>query len=225
MTSLDDELGYVFAGPELLSLSLTHRSVSADDPTRHDNERLEFLGDAVLQLVITDRLYRDYPGLAEGQMAKIRAALVSRPTLADVARTIDLGRHIEMAQAEERSGGRDKDSILADAMEAVIGAVYLDGGIEKASELIGRLWGERVGDRAKSPGVKDYKTRLQEVLAKDGRRPEYGNEGTGPDHERMFTAWVAVSGSEIGRGFGRSKKEAEQEAAREALEFLSSGSH
>jgi ribonuclease-3 len=225
VTSLDDELGYVFAGPELLSLSLTHRSVSAEDPSRHDNERLEFLGDAVLQLVITDRLYRDYPRLAEGQMAKIRAALVSRPTLADVARTIDLGHHIELAPAEERSGGRDKDSILADAMEAVIGAVYLDGGIQQVSNLIERLWGDRVGDRAKSPGVRDYKTRLQEFLAKDGRRPEYGNHGTGPDHERMFTAWVVVAGTEIGRGTGRSKKEAEQEAAREALEVLSSGFH
>ena len=144
--------------------------------------------------------------------------------MADVARTIDLGRHIELAQAEERSGGGDKDSILADALEAVIGAVYLDGGIGQAASLIERLWGDRVGERAKSPGVKDYKTRLQEVLAKDGRRPEYGNEGSGPDHERMFTAWVAVSGDEIGRGNGRSKKEAEQEAAREALDVLSSGS-
>jgi len=224
VTSLDDELRYVFANPELLSLSLSHRSVSADDPARQDNERLEFLGDAVLQLVITDRLYRDYPRLAEGQMAKIRAALVSRPTLADVARTIGLGRHIELAQAEERSGGREKDSILADAMEAVIGAVYLDGGIEKVGDLIERLWGDRVGERAKSPGVKDYKTRLQEVLAKDGRIPEYSTEGTGPDHERMFTAWVAVSGIEAGRGTGRSKKEAEQEAARQALEMLRSGS-
>jgi len=225
VTSLDDELGYVFTGSELLSLSLTHRSVSAEDPSRHDNERLEFLGDAVLQLVITDRLFRDYPNLAEGQMAKIRAALVSRPTLADVARTIGLGNHIELAPAEERSGGRDKDSILADAMEAVIGAVYLDGGIEQVSKLIERLWGDRVGERAKSPGVRDYKTRLQEVLAKDGKRPEYGSHGTGPDHERMFTAWVVMAGTEIGRGTGRSKKEAEQEAAREALEVLSSGPH
>jgi ribonuclease-3 len=224
VTSLDDALGYVFADSQLYSLSLTHRSVSADDPTRFDNERLEFLGDAVLQLVITDRLYRDYPQLAEGQMAKIRAALVSGPSLADVARTIDLGRHIELAQAEERSGGREKDSILADAMEAVIGAVFLDGGLEKAAGLIERLWGDRVADRAASPGVKDYKTRLQEVLAKDGRKPEYGTEGVGPDHERVFTAWVGVSGAEIGRGIGRSKKEAEQEAAREALEMLSSGS-
>jgi len=224
VTSLGDELGYSFIDPELLGLSVTHRSISADDPAKHNNERLEFLGDAVLQLVITDRLYRDYPQLAEGQMAKIRAALVSRPTLADVARTIGLGRHIELAPAEERSGGREKDSILADAMEAVIGAVYLDGGLEQAGGLIERLWGELVGERAKSPGVKDYKTRLQEILAKDGLRPEYGAEGAGPDHERMFTAWVTMSSTEIGRGTGRSKKEAEQEAAREALEGLKSGS-
>jgi ribonuclease-3 len=220
---LHDELGYVFANPELLHLSLTHRSVSADDPTRNDNERLEFLGDAVLQVVVTDRLYREYPDFAEGQMAKIRSALVSRPTLADVARAIGLGGHIEMAPAEERSGGREKDSILADAMEAVIGAVYLDGGVERATQLIEHLWGERVEERAMNPGIKDYKTRLQEVLAKDGRKPEYGSHGSGPDHEKVFDAWVAVSGVEIGRGSGRSKKEAEQEAAREAIEALSSG--
>ena len=224
MTSLEDELGYVFVSPDLLHLSLTHRSVSADDPTRGDNERLEFLGDAVLQVVMTNRLYREYPDLAEGQMAKIRSALVSRPTLADVARAIDLGSHIELAPAEERSGGREKDSIMADAMEAVIGAVYIDGGIDKATLLIERLWGDRVAERALSPGIKDYKTRLQEVLAQDGRRPEYGNHGSGPDHEKVFEAWVAVSGVEIGRGSGRSKKEAEQEAAREAIEALSSGS-
>jgi ribonuclease-3 len=221
---LHDELGYDFANPELLHLSLTHRSVSADDPSRSDNERLEFLGDAVLQVVVTDRLYREYPDLAEGQMAKIRAALVSRPTLADVARAIGLGAHIEMAPAEERSGGREKDSILADAMEAVIGAVYLDGGVEKVTQLIEQLWGDRVGERALSPGIKDYKTRLQEILAKDGRKPEYDSHGSGPDHEKVFDAWVAVSGVEIGRGSGRSKKEAEQEAAREAIEALSSGS-
>jgi ribonuclease-3 len=129
-----------------------------------------------------------------------------------------------MAPAEERSGGREKDSILADAMEAVIGAVYLDGGVEKVTQLIEQLWGDRVGERALSPGIKDYKTRLQEILAKDGRKPEYDSHGSGPDHEKVFDAWVAVSGVEIGRGSGRSKKEAEQEAAREAIEALSSGS-
>ncbi len=223
MTTLEDRLGYVFSDPGLLALSLTHRSVSAEDQARSDNERLEFLGDAVLQLVSTDRLFHEYR-LPEGKMAKIRAALVSRPTLADVARSIDLGAHLELASAEERTGGREKDSILADAMEAVIGAVYLDGGLDQVRGLVDRLWGDRVEDRAKSPGVKDYKTRLQEVLAKDGRRPEYLTEGTGPDHQRVFAASVGVGGAPLGQGSGRSKKEAEQEAARAALDALSGSS-
>ena len=126
-----------------------------------------------------------------------------------------------LATAEERTGGREKDSILADAMEAVIGAVYLDGGLDQVRGLVDRLWGDRVEDRAKSPGVKDYKTRLQEVLAKDGRRPEYLTEGTGPDHQRLFAASVGVGGAPLGQGSGRSKKEAEQEAARAALDALS----
>jgi ribonuclease-3 len=154
-------------------------------------------------------------------MAKIRAALVSRPTLADVARSIDLGSHLELAAAEERTGGRGKDSILADAMEAVIGAVYLDGGLDESRGVIDRLWGDRFEDRAKSPGVKDYKTRLQEVLARDGRRPEYHTDGSGPDHQRVFSSSVGVGGLELGQGSGRSKKEAEQEAARVALDTLS----
>jgi ribonuclease III len=223
VTTLEDRLGYVFNDPELLALSLTHRSVSAEDQARSDNERLEFLGDAVLQVVTTDRLFHEY-SLPEGKMAKIRAALVSRPSLADVARSIDLGAHLELAIAEERTGGREKDSILADAMEAVIGAVYVDGGLDEVRGLVDRLWGESFEERAKSPGVKDYKTRLQEVLARDGRRPEYQTEGSGPDHQRVFTAGVGVGGALLGQGSGRSKKEAEQEAARAALDALSTAS-
>lgn len=221
--SLDTGLGYRFRDDRLLRLALTHRSVSADDPARVDNERLEFLGDAVLQLVITDRLYADFPQLAEGKMAKVRAALVSGPTLADVARAAGLGDHVELAPAEERTGGRDKDSILADALEAVIGAIYLDGGMEEAAATIRRLWGERVVERAAHPGVKDYKTRLQEELAQQGRRPDYLAEGEGPDHARTFTARVVVDGEELGVGSGRSKKEAEQEAARRALTRIRAG--
>jgi ribonuclease-3 len=219
--TLEDRLGYVFKDPALLALSLTHRSVSAEDQSRSDNERLEFLGDAVLQLVTTDRLYHEFARLPEGKLAKIRAALVSRPTLADVARSIDLGSHLELAPAEERTGGREKDSILADAMEAVIGAVYLDGGLGESRVVIDRLWGDRFEDRAKSPGIKDYKTRLQEVLARDGRRPEYHTDGAGPDHQRVFSSSVGVGGVDLGKGSGRSKKEAEQEAARVALDTLS----
>ena len=222
--TLEDKLGYTFENPGLLRLALTHRSVSSDDPSRNDNERLEFLGDAVLQLVITDLLYESYPHLAEGQMAKVRAAVVSGPALAEIARSIDLGAHIELAQGEERTGGRGKDSILADAVEAILGSVYLDSGIDSAGEIIVSLWADRVADRAKSPGIKDYKTRLQEHVARDGRRPVYEVEGSGPDHSRQFRAVVYVDGSRLGSGEGRSKKAAEQSAAQEALASLSSDS-
>ena len=222
--TLEDKLGYTFENPGLLRLALTHRSVSSDDPSRNDNERLEFLGDAVLQLVITDLLYESYPHLAEGQMAKVRAAVVSGPALAEIARSIDLGAHIELAQGEERTGGREKDSILADAVEAILGSVYLDSGIDSVGEIILSLWADRVADRAKSPGIKDYKTRLQEHVARDGRRPVYEVEGSGPDHSRQFRAVVYVDGSRLGSGEGRSKKAAEQSAAQEALASLSSDS-
>jgi ribonuclease-3 len=218
---LEERLQHTFARPALFRLALTHRSVTADDPARNDNERLEFLGDAVLQLVVTDLLYRSYPQLAEGQMAKVRAAVVSRGTLSEIARELGVGEFIELAPSEEATGGRHKDSILADAVEAIIGAVYLDGGMEPASTVVLRLWSSRVAERAKQPGVKDYKTRLQELTARDGHRPEYSVEGSGPDHERRFAAVVSVDGKEWGTGEGRSKKQAEQAAARVALESLS----
>lgn len=219
--SLERRLGYTFSEPALLRLALTHRSVSSDDPARNDNERLEFLGDAVLQLVVTDLLYEAYPQLAEGQMAKVRAAVVSRSALAEVARFLEVGTHIELAPSEEATGGRDKDSILADAVEAVIGALYLDGGLQPARAAILELWADRVAERAKQPGVKDYKTRLQELTARDGSRPVYSVDGTGPDHARRFRAVVSVNGTAYGTGEGRSKKEAEQAAARQAIETLS----
>lgn len=219
--SLEDRIGHSFSDPALLRLALTHRSVSSDDPARNDNERLEFLGDAVLQLVITDLLYESYPQLAEGQMAKVRAAVVSRDTLAEVARSLDLGEYVELAPSEEATGGREKDSILADTAEAVIGAIYLDGGLEPARRVVLDLWTDRVAERSREPGVKDYKTRLQELVARDGARPAYDVEGTGPDHDRRFTARVTVDGKEYGIGEGRSKKEAEQDAAARALESLS----
>ena len=219
--SLEDRLGHVFSDPSLLRLALTHRSVSSDDPSRDDNERLEFLGDAVLQLAVTEYLYARYPLLPEGQLAKVRAAVVSRPTLAEVARSLGLGEFIELAPGEERTGGRDKDSILADAMEAILGAVYLDDGLDAARGVTLAFWESHVAERAKEPGVKDYKTRLQEHLAQHSKRPEYAVDGTGPDHDRSFVATVTVKGEVLGSGQGRSKKSAEQEAAREALQKLS----
>lgn len=217
---LEEDLGYQFKDPELLSLALTHRSVSSDLPERSDNERLEFLGDAVLQLVVTNILYNDHADLAEGQMAKVRAAVVNRTALAEVADEMGMGRHVELAPGEERSGGRTKGSILGDAVEAVIAAVYLDGGIDAAAHVVERLWRGRIAERALRPGVRDYKTRLQEILARQGERPVYEVEGSGPDHDRHFIARVLINGSSVGTGQGRSKKEAEQGAARQAIDSL-----
>ena len=223
MIPLEERLGHRFERPDLLALALTHRSISADDRNQADNERLEFLGDAVLQLVVTDLLYHDYPDLAEGKMAKARASLVSRPVLAEIAQVLELGPHLHLTPAEERTGGRFKDSILADAVEAVMGAIYLDAGLDVARGIIVGLLGDRVAERAKSPGVRDYKTRLQEILAQTGRRPAYLVEGSGPDHDRLFSAVVSVDGQPLGSGVGQSKKQAEQSAARQAIEALASG--
>jgi ribonuclease-3 len=201
-------------------MALTHRSVSAEDPSSADNERLEFLGDAVLQLAVTIQIYDGYPQLAEGKLAKVRAAVVSGESLAEVASDIGLGRFLRLSPSEERSGGRSKDSILADATEAIIGAMYLDGGFDVAAEMIYRLWGSMIEEKAANPGVRDYKTRLQEVLAAQGRRPAYQVSGVGPDHDRTFTAVVKVDGRDLGVGQGASKKAAEQIAAQRALETL-----
>jgi len=227
---LEAALGYRFVQRTRLEHALRHSSYAHERSTQQEdesggesNERLEFLGDAVLQLVITDLLYETYPHLAEGQMAKVRAAVVSGPALAEIARSLDLGLHIELASGEERTGGREKDSILADAVEAILGAVYLDSGIDAAGQIILALWSDQVADRAKSPGIKDYKTRLQEHLARDNTRPVYDVEGSGPDHSPHFKATVYVDRTRLGSGEGRSKKAAEQAAAEEALAFLNEG--
>ena len=220
MRTLSEVLGLSFRDPTLLDLALTHRSVSAENLDRSDNERMEFLGDAVLQLAVTDRLYADYPGLPEGQMAKVRAAVVSGSSLAEAARAMNLGSYVELSASEERSGGRSKDSILADALEAVIGAVYLDSGYPAAEQLVLGVLGPRIEEKALNPGLKDYKTRLQEVLAAAGKRPDYTVTGSGPDHQRTFSAMISVEGEVLGVGEGNSKKAAEQVAAQRALKQL-----
>ncbi len=220
MTEFQERLGHRFASPSLLLHALTHRSLESDDPSETSNERLEFLGDAVLQLVVTEFLFTEYPRLPEGEMAKVRAACVNRTELARIARRIGLGAGIRLGRGEEATGGRAKASILADALEAVLAAVYLDGGQAAARSVIMTHWEDLIREKATSPGRLDFKTRLQEVVALQAKMPVYEVEGEGPDHERVFTATVAVDGEVIGRGVGRSKKAAQQVAAREALETL-----
>jgi ribonuclease-3 len=200
---------------------MAHRSWCAETDESDSNERLEFLGDAVLGLVVADYAYRAYPDLPEGELAKVRAAVVNAEVLAEVAVELDIGAALRLGKGEEQSGGRAKTSILADAMEAVIGAIYLDSGYGAAEELIAKLLEERIADAAAWPGGHDYKTRLQELAArKFDDLPRYDIADEGPDHAKRFAATVFVEGAPRGRGEGRTKKAAEQAAAREAWDNL-----
>jgi ribonuclease-3 len=214
---LDRALGVQFEDAELRRAALTHRSYAFENSLSVTNERLEFLGDSVLGIVVTDMAYRSYPDMSEGMLAKLRAAIVNMIALADVARTLGLGDIVLLGKGEEQSGGRDKSSILADALEAVFGAVYLDRGLIVASELIERLFRPRMEAYVRGEGDRDYKTILQELASRSLRSlPDYRIEEEGPDHQKEFTATVFLSGEAFGSGTGRSKKEAEQQAAREA---------
>lgn len=211
--------------PELLTLALTHRSYAYENGGLPPNERLEFLGDAVLSLAITDRLYREYPELPEGQLAKLRASVVNMHALAGVARDLGeggLGAHLLLGRGEELTGGRDKASILADGLEAMLGAVYLQHGVEIARKLINRLFEPLLIAAPQRGAGLDWKTSLQELTAASGLGvPEYKVDEQGPDHRKEFSASVAVGGQVHGTGGGRTKKEAEQKAAEWAWRSLS----
>jgi ribonuclease III len=218
--SLLDRLG-VRIDPDLMQRALTHRSYAYENGGLPTNERLEFLGDAVLGLVVTDTLYRAHPDLPEGQLAKLRSAVVNAKALADVGRALRLGDHLRLGRGEEATGGRDKGSILADTVEAVLGAVYVDRGLAEAEGLVHRLFDPLIDSAAGLGAGLDWKTSLQELTANNGLGvPEYQIWDTGPDHEKFFTAVVRVAGEDRGSGTGRSKKEAEQEAASAAWRAL-----
>ena len=220
MGSFDDlrkRVAWSFRDPELLVCSLRHRSWCAEHNAAESNERLEFLGDAVLGLVITAHIFECYPLLPEGDLAKLRASLVNAIVLAEVASELGIGDALLLGKGEDSTGGRQKSSILADALEAVIGAVYVDGGWDPAAELVMRLLGERIGAGAEGPGGNDYKTRLQEAVARRFEQlPVYKVSGAGPDHAKTFNADVYIVGMLRGSGSGRSKKQAEQAAAQQA---------
>jgi ribonuclease-3 len=221
---LAGRLGWAVGDVDLLTRARAHRSWCAENPGTGSNERLEFLGDAVLGLVVTDYLYRTYPGMPEGELAKVRASVVNSAALAEVAAELDIGDALLLGKGEDQSGGRQKPSILADAMEALIGAVYLDRGWSGSEEMIMRLLGDRIEAAAAGPGGQDYKTRLQELSARCFEQlPVYLVSDDGPDHAKEFHAVVHVQGQAQGRGWGRSKKQAEQAAARAAWETLIEG--
>jgi len=209
--------------PELLVLALTHRSFAYEAGGIPTNERLEFLGDAVLGIVVTERLYRAFPDQPEGVLARMRAATVSQRALAEIARDLDVGSFVLLGKGELATGGRDKDSILSDTMEALFGAVYLCHGLEPTRTLIERLVAPMI-ERASTAGAGlDWKTSLQEAAAVRGLgAPSYQVTGEGPAHARVFAARVLLGGEVLGEGAGTAKKVAEQEAARTAYLTLTS---
>jgi ribonuclease-3 len=206
--------------PGLLGLAVVHRSWAFEQQV-NSNERLEFLGDAVLDVVVTDELFHLRPDHPEGRLAELRAAAVSERSLADVARSIELGEFLLLGVGEADSGGADKASLLADALEAVIGAVYLDQGFATAYDLVQRLFAARLAELLARASVTDPKTALQEhTEATIGDLPQYETAGSGPDHQRIFAATVVIDGVRRGEGTGPTKKAAERAAAIEALESL-----
>lgn len=219
-----DELTMFLAAPisqELLELALTHRSFAYENGGIATNERLEFLGDSILGQAVTVMLYLEHPELDEGQLAKRRASLVSSAALAEIARSIGLGKHIRLGRGEEITGGRDKSSILADTVEAVIGAIYLDAGAEAATAFVMRLIRPLLEDPERFGAAMDPKTSLQELAARMGvGLPRYVVTDSGPDHSKRFTAVVFLGGSEIACGSGTSKKHAEMAAALDAWTIL-----
>ena len=220
--ALDRILGVRFRDGSLRELALTHRSYAFENELPANNERLEFLGDAVLGVVVTDMAFREFPEMPEGELAKLRAAIVNMSALADAARDLGLGRFVLLGRGEEMSGGRDKSSILADALEAVLGAVYLDRDLPAARKLIERVFRPRMIAYVRGEGERDYKTILQELASAEVHSvPDYRLRETGPDHQKEFTATVFLAGKEWGTGIGRSKKEAEQQAAHQAYVRLS----
>lgn len=223
-TNFEKKINYFFKDKKLLSQAMTHSSFSNERNMADNNERLEFLGDAVLELTVSDFLYRKYPHMSEGELTKLRANIVCEPSLAKMARKLELGQYLLFGRGEELTGGRERDSILSDAVEAVIGAMFLDGGMEIAKRLITMLISEDSENIKQKYTTNDYKSHLQELLQKTDNEPIIYDiiHERGPDHDKLFTAQVSHHSKILGIGEGKTKKEAEQCAAFYALEALPS---
>lgn len=224
LNQLEEVLALDFKNKKLLQKALTHRSFPNENKELkiEDNERLEFLGDSVLGLTVSNYIFHRFPDYPEGELAKIRSVIVSAPVLAEKARKLEIGKYLLLGRGEEMTGGRDRDSILADSMEALFAAIYLDRGLEPASEFIINLLQKDIEAVESGDEIRDYKTVLQEYLQQDGQKgPDYSvREEIGPDHNKSFLIEVNFKGQLLGTGTGSSKKEAEQKAARSALEKL-----
>jgi len=221
-SDLQQRITHVFNNPELLERALTHKSYANESKLREHNERMEFLGDAVLNLVVSEYLMKACPDSTEGDLSRLRAAVVSEPALATVAREIGLGDYLLLGRGEDQTGGRDKDSLLSDCLEALVASIYLDAGWEAAGGFIIRFFESVLLKTCSSGGTIDYKTMLQELCQERIKQlPEYRVAfETGPDHRKQFEVELLVMGKVYGRGVGKNKKEAEQRAAKEAVAKL-----
>ena len=217
----EKNIGYSFKDIEHLKIALTHKSFIDEEPTSPTNQRYEFIGDTILDFDLSLFLFDNYPNLDEGSLTKIRSGAVDQNALVNLAKEIDIGKFLFMSKPEESTGGRDKSSILEDAVEALIAAIYFDGGLEEVNKFISKFIYPLIDKLSKNPGQKDYKTRLQEYYAKKGQKVTYTAKSEGPDHNKQFNAQVILENKIIGKGIGKSKNNAEQMAAKDAFSKMS----
>tara|TARA_Y100000996_G_scaffold21626_1_gene15780 strand:+ start:133 stop:813 length:681 start_codon:yes stop_codon:yes gene_type:complete len=221
LKNFEKNIGYSFKDIEHLKTALTHKSFIDEEPTSPTNQRYEFIGDTILDYDLSLFLFDNYPNLDEGSLTKIRSGAVDQNSLVNLAKEIDIGKFLFMSKPEESTGGRDKSSILEDAVEALIAAIYFDGGLEEVNKFISKFIYPLIDKLSKNPGQKDYKTRLQEYFAKKGQKVTYTAKSEGPDHNKQFNAQVILENKIIGKGIGKSKKNAEQMAAKDAFSKMS----
>ena len=221
LKNFEKNIGYSFKYIEHLKIALTHKSFIDEEPTSPTNQRYEFIGDTILDFDLSLFLFDNYPNLDEGSLTKIRSGAVDQNALVNLAKEIDIGKYLFMSKPEESTGGRDKSSILEDAVEALIAAIYFDGGLEEVNKFISKFIYPLIDKLSKNPGQKDYKTRLQEYYAKKGQKVTYTAKSEGPDHNKQFNAQVILENKIIGKGIGKSKKNAEQMAAKDAFSKMS----
>ena len=217
LSKLEKIIDYKFNDKKYLKIALTHKSYLDEQADYLSNQRYEFLGDTILDFDLTLYLFNNFPNLDEGNLTKIRSSAVDQSSLVALGKKINIGEFIFLSKSEDASGGRNKKSIIEDAVEALIAAIYFDGGLENVNKFVSKYIYPNIKELSQDPGKKDYKTRLQEHYAKIGKKVTYENTSTGPDHSKEFSSKVLLSDNVIGTGKGKSKKNAEQMAAKAAL--------
>ena len=219
--SFEQIIGYTFKNKKYLKIALTHKSFIDDNPSYESNQRYEFLGDAILDFDLTNYLFNKYPDLEEGSLTKIRSSAVNQAALVSLGKKISIGDYLYLSKPEESTGGRMKDSIIEDAVEALIAALFFDGGLDVVNNFVSKYIYPNIKELSEHPGSKDYKTRLQEYYAKKGKKVMYVDNSEGPDHNKQFISDVILEETVIGTGKGKSKKSAQQHAAKQALDKVS----